>query len=388
MPLPYHRERVVRICSMSDPEPRGTPFHHMHLRRVDHSSSSSPDGSGARPSAGVPVTEHFARFAERAGVWDQSALPKWRVEVHKQRKPLTSFSRTTSATLSLAKSSIRRSVMRSDEWSVTRPSTSSTPRTTGCSLHSKQTFPTFATSHRDTTFRSNRSRATSACWTFRGLTREKFWRSFATAILPNFDTSGSGRMKSKSEAYAASSHAPATPAELGYEVLCRPEDADRLYAAFVDGLLAGLTPYGLAAVETLRMESGLLFVGIDYTPRETSPLDLSLDRFISVGKGEFNGREALASAITNPPKRLCTVILDTDEPPAYDLPIHADGAEVGRLTSVSRSPFFNQVIGLAILNTGCAGVGRQVLVDAGSASIDATVAQLPYHDPERARPRG
>ena len=86
-------------------------------------------------------------------------------------------------------------------------------------------------------------------------------------------------------------------------------------------------PYGLAAVETLRMESGLL-VGID-TPRETSPLDLSLDRFISVGKGELNGREALASAITNPPKRLCTVILDTDEPPAYDLPIHADGAEVG-----------------------------------------------------------
>ena len=31
-----------------------------------------------------------------------------------------------------------------------------------------------------------------------------------TAILPNFDTSGSGRMKSKSELYAASSHAPAT----------------------------------------------------------------------------------------------------------------------------------------------------------------------------------
>ena len=56
--------------------------------------------------------------------------------------------------------------------------------------------------------------------------------------------------------------------ELGYEIFCAPEHAEALWAA-VTG--AGARPYGLAAVETLRIESGLIFIGYDYFQHETDP---------------------------------------------------------------------------------------------------------------------
>ena len=50
---------------------------------------------------------------------------------------------------------------------------------------------------------------------------------------------------------------------------------------------AGATPYGLAAVETIRIESGAIFIGRDYFQHETSPYDVGLDNLIRVGKAEL-----------------------------------------------------------------------------------------------------
>ena len=54
----------------------------------------------------------------------------------------------------------------------------------------------------------------------------------------------------------------------GYELFCSSEGAEQLWAA-VTG--AGARPYGLAAVETIRIESALIFIGYDYFQHETSP---------------------------------------------------------------------------------------------------------------------
>ena len=79
--------------------------------------------------------------------------------------------------------------------------------------------------------------------------------------------------------------------ELGYEIFCSPEHAEQLWAAVVG---AGARPYGLAAVETLRIESGLIFIGYDYFQHETSPFDMSLDKVIRLDTGDFHGKAALA----------------------------------------------------------------------------------------------
>ena len=60
--------------------------------------------------------------------------------------------------------------------------------------------------------------------------------------------------------------------ELGYEVFCPPEGAEQLWQALLDsGASMGIRPYGLAAVESLRIESGLIFLGYDYFPGVPRP---------------------------------------------------------------------------------------------------------------------
>src|SRR4029453_18678213 len=49
--------------------------------------------------------------------------------------------------------------------------------------------------------------------------------------------------------------------ELGYEVFCEPDYAEELWGVITE---AGAKPYGLAAVETLRIESRLIFSGSAY----------------------------------------------------------------------------------------------------------------------------
>ena len=56
--------------------------------------------------------------------------------------------------------------------------------------------------------------------------------------------------------------------ELGYELFCAPDGAESSGASLTE---AGAKPYGLAAVETLRIESGLIFIGYDYFQHETTP---------------------------------------------------------------------------------------------------------------------
>jgi aminomethyltransferase len=63
--------------------------------------------------------------------------------------------------------------------------------------------------------------------------------------------------------------------ELGYELYCSPASAERLWGAIL--ATGRVTPYGLDAVETLRQESGLIFIGYDYLVGETSPYEVNLD---------------------------------------------------------------------------------------------------------------
>ena len=73
--------------------------------------------------------------------------------------------------------------------------------------------------------------------------------------------------------------------ELGYEIYTSPENAERLWSALLDpGQSLGIRPYGLAAVESLRIESGLIFLGFDYFPAYTSPFHMNLDRMIKLDK--------------------------------------------------------------------------------------------------------
>jgi aminomethyltransferase len=172
--------------------------------------------------------------------------------------------------------------------------------------------------------------------------------------------------------------------ELGYEIFCAPEHAEDLWAAVT---AAGAKPYGLAAVETLRIESGLIFIGYDYFQHETDPFDMSLDKVIRLDAGDFHGRSALAETAKAPPRRLVTLQLDGSDVPEYGAAVMVDGDAAGTLTSPCESPALGRVIAMAVLETRFAEPGTRVDVAVGGAMAPATVETLPIYDPEKKRPR-
>ena len=166
--------------------------------------------------------------------------------------------------------------------------------------------------------------------------------------------------------------------ELGFELVTDPASAPALWQALI---AAGGKPFGLEAIDIARVEAGLIIIALDYKPGETSPYDVSLDRFIKQGT-ENIGSEALASVGANPPKRLKTLTIEGDAAPEAGTAVTKDGDEVGTVTSPVISPRLG-AIALAVLDTAVATDGEKV--EAGGAV--ATVAPLSLFDPEKKRPR-
>jgi aminomethyltransferase len=172
--------------------------------------------------------------------------------------------------------------------------------------------------------------------------------------------------------------------ELGYELFCEPDYAEELWETLTG---AGAKPYGLAAVETLRIESGLIFIGYDYFQHETNPFDVSLDKVVRLDTGDFHGKTALRETANDPPRRMVTLVVEGDQVPEYGAAVTKDGEPAGTLTSPCESPTLGKVIGMAVLETRLADKGTEVEVALDEGTISATVDVLPIYDPGKTRPR-
>src|SRR6266576_6254394 len=168
--------------------------------------------------------------------------------------------------------------------------------------------------------------------------------------------------------------------ELDYEIFCGPENATELWTAVTS---AGAVPYGLAAVETLRIESGLIFIGYDYFQHETDPFDVSLDKVVRLDTGDFDGKRALAQTAKAPRRRMATLAFDGTEVPEYGAAVTRAGEPAGTLTSPCESPTLEKVIGLAVLENRFAERGARLEVVVGEGTASATVGPLPIYDSDK-----
>jgi len=170
--------------------------------------------------------------------------------------------------------------------------------------------------------------------------------------------------------------------ELGFEVVADPGSIEGVWTALAE---AGGVPFGLDAVDLARVEAGLIIIGVDYQPGETSPWDLSMDRFIKTDT-ECVGATALAQLGAAPQRRFKTLRIGSETPPEAGAAVTKDGESVGTVTSPSASPRLG-TIGLAILRTDVATDGEKVEVGAGDGAVPATVEPLSLYDPQKQKPR-
>jgi aminomethyltransferase len=179
--------------------------------------------------------------------------------------------------------------------------------------------------------------------------------------------------------------------ELGFELYCSPGDAAELWHAIVRaGEPHGLRPIGLSAIETLRIESGLLFPDIDYFPHQTDPFEVRLDNVIKLDKpGDFVGKDALRKIAAEGTARLLTTLrIDGDEVPEYGAAVTLDGRDVGIVRSPCQSPTFDSgVIAMAAIDRDLNTPGQRVEVALGEGTVGADVAEFPLYDTKKTRPR-
>ena len=178
--------------------------------------------------------------------------------------------------------------------------------------------------------------------------------------------------------------------ELGYELYCKPEHAADLWNAVLEaGRPHAMRPIGLSAIETLRIESGLLFPDVDYFQHKTDPFEVRLDKLVKLDKpGDFIGKEALGRiAQEGTPRLLTTLRIEGDETPEYGAAVTKDGNEAGIVRSPAKSPTFGEQLAMAAIDRELAGEGTKVEVALGDGTVSATVGPFPLYDTQKSRPR-
>jgi aminomethyltransferase len=135
--------------------------------------------------------------------------------------------------------------------------------------------------------------------------------------------------------------------EDGIECAVPSEAAEAFWAAV---LASGVTPAGLGARDTLRLEAGLPLHGHELGPGIT-PLQAGLGWVVGWDKEDFTGRAALVEERANGPARRLRGVVAVGRQPLRDgSEVQVDGHRVGVLTSGNFSPMRERGIGLALID--------------------------------------
>lgn len=154
---------------------------------------------------------------------------------------------------------------------------------------------------------------------------------------------------------------------------------DHAPAVFERLVAAGITPAGLGARDTLRLEAGLPLHGHELGHRIT-PLQAGLGWVVGWDKPTFRGREALLAERAAGPSRLLRGLRGTGRQPLRDhAEVQVDGARVGETSSGNFSPMLGVGIALAFIDAAAGlEIGDAVDVEVRGRSVPAEIVKPPF----------
>jgi aminomethyltransferase len=200
--------------------------------------------------------------------------------------------------------------------------------------------------------------------------------------------------------------------DLGYELWIAAEHAPKLWDRLMEvGAGYGILPVGLAALDILRVEAGLLLIEVDYTStqharidmQKSSPYELGFGWAVHLDKPDFIGKRGLEIEKKNRPPRsfvglevdwhdLEKLFGDMNLPPQVagrasrtPVPLYANGKHIGQATSMVFSPILKKYVALATVQRGYAQTGQElefeITVEYVRQQATAKVSKLPFYDP-------
>lgn len=175
--------------------------------------------------------------------------------------------------------------------------------------------------------------------------------------------------------------------EDGFELFVRSGDANDVWQELLDaGAPHSLTPAGLSARDTLRLEAGMPLYGQELT-RDRTPYDAGLGRSVRIDKpSDFVGRAALQARSAAPPAHVLVGLSTAGgRVPRPGHRVHRPGSDApcGVVTSGAPSPTLRRNIAMAYVPPALSEPGTPVCVDVRGNLVTAEVVPLPFYKRER-----
>lgn len=165
--------------------------------------------------------------------------------------------------------------------------------------------------------------------------------------------------------------------EDGFEVMVPIAAAADLWQQLIT---LGVTPCGLGARDTLRLEAAMALYGQDVND-DTTPIEAGLSWLVHLDKkSDFIGRSTLEQQKSEGPlRRLVGLTLEGRNIARHDYPILHDGQPVGTITSGTLSPTLGYPIALGYVPSALAKVGTTVEVAIRKKVFLATIVKRPFY---------
>jgi len=158
--------------------------------------------------------------------------------------------------------------------------------------------------------------------------------------------------------------------ELGWEVHCEMGYLPAIYEAV---LAAGATPFGMYALNSMRIEKGYRAWKQDLST-DYNAVQAGLGRFIDFNKGDFVGRDALLAEKEKGSDKVFTMLTLEDHPydAPYMSPVRIGDEIVGEVTSCAMGYRSGKLVALAMVSPEAAAEGTEVTVGIFGERVAAT----------------
>ncbi len=165
--------------------------------------------------------------------------------------------------------------------------------------------------------------------------------------------------------------------EDGFELYFGGEHAVKIWNALTAS--GEVTPTGLGARDSLRLEMGMALYGNDLDDT-TTPLEASLGWLVKMKKGDFVGRDALAKQKERGLERKLVGFTTVERSfPRHGYPVFAAGRPSGEVRSGTMSPTLGIPIGTAYVPPASAAEGAALEIEIRGKRIQATVQKMPFY---------
>jgi dimethylglycine dehydrogenase len=178
--------------------------------------------------------------------------------------------------------------------------------------------------------------------------------------------------------------------ELGWELHHGLEYQNHIFDALMEaGADLGLKPFGIRAMDSLRIEKSYRLIGTELSI-EYAAYESGLERFVHPNKGDFIGRDALVRwrerGFAN--QFVTLEVHDIEDADALgNNPIYRGGKVVGRATGGNYGFRLDKSLALAMVKPEVAGLGTRLEMDILGTRYPVTVMPESPYDPENQRLR-